>query len=352
MKNCKVSIKNPLNHLEFFIWTGIFILLFIGGWRFDIYTSLIKSTLEISCMVTIAITSRTVLIPFFLDKGRPIIYIMVSGMIVIFMVIISVILEKWAYQNLVTVKVLFEYKYPEEMANVFLTFKWTILLGSTFFVTTVQHTMAKTKEMAQKAIQLQNEKKDMELRFLKSQINPHFLFNALNNIYSMVYTNDSNAPESILQLSSMLRYLTDDCLAEKVTVEKEIQYIENFILFQKMRIGESRSIVFKKDIHKGNVMIPPMILQPLVENCFKHSRIEANKNGYIYIEMCIKDNKLYFVTENSKAPKLSNIKEREGGLGITNIKQRLELSFPNQYSFSVYDDKSRHRVEFELTYNI
>ena len=351
MENCKISIKNPLKHLELFIWAGIFILLFMGGLRLGIYISLINSTVEISGMIIISTISRTVLIPFFLDRGRQILYIITSGPVILLMAMCLVTLEKLIYQYF-DVKIPEEYEYTEKMVHTLLTFKWTILLGSTFFVTTVQHTMAKTKEMAQKTIQLHTEKKDMELKFLKSQINPHFLFNALNNIYSMVYTNDSKAPESILQLSSMLRYLTDDCLAEKVPVEREIQYIENFILFQKMRIGESRKIVFNKDIHKSSVMIPPMILQPLVENCFKHSRIEANKNGYIYIEMYIKENKLYFVTENSKAPKLSNIKEREGGLGISNIKQRLALSFPNQYSFSINDDELRHRVEFDLIFNI
>ncbi len=368
LRMAKTALLHTLKRhsMDLLVWVGIYIFLFVGGSRYDVKASVILSALAVSGMLLITLLAKKVLIPRYLDKGNQFAYILFSSLILILMTWGTVTIEIWVFDHVVVNEL------PRNNQLIYPIFKSTILLGAAYFMATIEHSTAKTQEMTQKAERLEYEKSQMELRFLKSQINPHFLFNALNNIYSMVYTRDENAPESILHLSAMLRYVTDDCLAEKVPVEKEIQYIENFLSFQRMRIGESRNVTFIKQIEQTHALIPPMILQPFIENCFKHSRIEANKEGYIHIELSLSHNTLHFVTENSIAPLLTartgttsttgstgstsaasptGPTSRTGGVGIGNVKQRLELTFPNQYTLSIEPSENRFRTELTLKFN-
>jgi len=343
--------KNPLlqhlkaNSTDLLVWGGIYLFLFIGGSRYDVKGSAVLSALSIAGMLFITILAKKVLIPRYLDKGNQFGYILISSVILLLMTWGTVALERWVFTHIVA------NDFPRNNPLIYPIFKSTILLGAAYFMATIEHSTVKAKEMTQKAAQLEYEKSQMELRFLKSQINPHFLFNALNNIYSMVYTHDENAAESILHLSAMLRYVTDDCLAEKVPVEKEVQYIENFLSFQKMRIGESRNVEFVQHIEQPHALIPPMILQPFIENCFKHSRIEANKEGYIRIGLTLRDNTLHLLTENSVAPQIATSKGRTGGVGIANVKQRLELTFPGRYTLQTDQTDKQFRSELTLLVN-
>ncbi len=183
-----------------------------------------------------------------------------------------------------------------------------------------------------------NEKLDMELRYLKAQINPHFLFNALNNIYALVYTEDKNAPESILKLSEMLRYVTDDCQAEYISLQKEINYIDNYIDLQLMRLENMPNVTFDKQIENIGTLFPPMIFQPIVENSFKYARLESDPKGFIRISIEQTANSLIFTTENTIARKSNNNAIIRDGVGLINVQKRLELAFGDRYSFETKSD--------------
>ena len=211
------------------------------------------------------------------------------------------------------------------------------------------------KENEEKIIsdQLKSEKLDMELRYLKSQINPHFLFNALNNIYSMVYTHDDNAADGVLKLSEMLRYVLVDCQAELIPLSKEINYIENFIDFQMMRMGGERDVVLEQDIEKEDYMIAPMLLQPIIENCFKYSRLETHPEGYVHISIRQSGNSFCFVAENTVAsnamPFVGNGGvEKKSGIGQKNVQQRLMLHYGESYNFDIKQDNGTYKVKIEL----
>ena len=211
------------------------------------------------------------------------------------------------------------------------------------------------KENEEKIIsdQLKSEKLDMELRYLKSQINPHFLFNALNNIYSMVYTHDDNAADGVLKLSEMLRYVLVDCQAEVIPLSKEINYIENFIDFQMMRMGGDRDVVLEQDIEKEDFMIAPMLLQPIIENCFKYSRLESHPEGYVHISIQQSGNGFCFVAENTVAsnalPFVGNgTEEKKSGIGQKNVQQRLMLHYGENYNFDIKQDNGTYKVKIEL----
>ena len=210
------------------------------------------------------------------------------------------------------------------------------------------------KEDEEKVIsdKLKSEKLDMELRYLKSQINPHFLFNALNNIYSMVYTRDENAADGVLKLSEMLRYVLVDCQAEMIPLSKEIKYVENFINFQMMRMAGPRDVVLEQEVEKEDFMIAPMLLQPIIENCFKYSRLETHPDGYVHVRVQQKGNKFRFEAENTVAenakPLVPVTEPKKSGIGQINVQQRLMLHYGEDYIFDIEQDKGIYKVKIEL----
>ena len=355
----KCQIKSAPKFLQLFshnrhtlAWCAVYFLLFLQGIRFDIYFSLISATLTTGWMLLLYSLVRKILIKKLLQNHRALFYYIISFTLICFMMRFSVTLEIIAFK-FVTQFIHIEIpprllEAPAEQNLIFPYFRMGVLLIGTFAVSTISYLLEKSKNDQKQANALMNEKLDMELRYLKAQINPHFLFNALNNIYSLVYTNDDNAAESILKLSEMLRYVTDECQADKISISKEVKYIDNFIDFQLLRMESYPNIEFSKDIVNPEFKIPPMILQPLVENAFKHSRLENNNKGYVKIDLRQNDKQLIFTTENSQsACVFSNQKERSG-IGVNNVQKRLELAYGENYSFNVDSDSHHYKVEIVI----
>lgn len=227
-----------------------------------------------------------------------------------------------------------------------------VIYTATIAITVISVMQKTEKENQKKMNELNSDKLDMELRFLKSQITPHFLFNALNNIYSMVYTKDENAPQSVLKLSDMLRYAMVDCQVDHISLEKEIKYIDAFIDFQIMSMENKSNVLFEKKIRNNDFKIPPMILQPLVENSFKHSRLVNDPDGYVHFYLLQEDNSLMFIARNSiKGMSLSITdpnKKNQQGIGLANVRKRLELYYGKNYSFDVAQDDNSYVVTIKI----
>lgn len=190
-----------------------------------------------------------------------------------------------------------------------------------------------------------NEKKDLEMKMLKSQINSHFLFNALNNIYSMAYFNKKETPQYVVKLSQMLRYVLEDCEADQVPISGEIKYIENYIDFQKSRFGTVKDVTFNYvQNHNGEIQIPPMIFQPLIENCFKHCPLQ-NDNSYVHIEIETSQNQVKFVSENTQPLMKQPPDKNRNGIGIKNMENRLSIFFKENYSMNILEEDGFYRTE-------
>ena len=224
---------------------------------------------------------------------------------------------------------------------------------ATFAIVVIFYFQRKENEEKIVSDQLKSEKLDMELRYLKSQINPHFLFNALNNIYSMVYTHDDNAADGVLKLSEMLRYVLVDCQAEMIPLSKEINYIENFIDFQLMRMPGHHDVVLEQDIENTEFLIAPMLLQPIIENCFKYSRLESHPEGRVHISIKQASDRLCFEAENTIAPNVVTMtgnggEGKKSGIGLKNVQQRLMLHYGENYKFDIQQDSEIYKVRIEL----
>lgn len=193
-------------------------------------------------------------------------------------------------------------------------------------------------------------KNDLELKLLRQQISPHFIFNALNNIYSLVYTKSDKAPEMILQLSDMLRYTVDLSQMDQVEVEKECNYIENYISFQRIRLGGDVPVHFTKDIRDASVCIPPMLLQPFVENCFIHGDLSEGGGRHADILVSVDSKRLVFKAENTKRSTPSFVRKKHESTGIANVRQRLQLYFNDAFTLDVNDTPDIFSVFLQIDF--
>lgn len=175
-----------------------------------------------------------------------------------------------------------------------------------------------------------------ELQLLQSQLSPHFLFNTLNNLYGISLTQQQKTPALLLKLSELLRYSVYETKELFVPLKDEIVYINNYIEFEKIRIGERLVISTSIENLDENIKIAPMLLIVFIENAFKHSKNSTDKNIHIDIELKTWANSILFSVKNSyQVNEQSNIREKSSGLGLDNAKKRLELLYPNQHDLKL-----------------
>jgi LytS/YehU family sensor histidine kinase len=191
------------------------------------------------------------------------------------------------------------------------------------------------------------EKAEAELNFLKSQINPHFLFNSINSIYFLIDRNNSAAREALHSFSEMLRFQLYEMNDKKIPVEKEIRYLQQYMDLQKLRKDESLRLDFIAAEDVKGFSIEPLLLVPLVENAFKYLSHETGKTPYVNMYMSRENGSLKVMIENSSEKKESVARE-SGGIGLTNVKRRLELLYPGEHHFEVFQTDHVFRVNLSM----
>lgn len=189
---------------------------------------------------------------------------------------------------------------------------------------------------------------ESELQFLKSQINPHFLFNNLNNLYSYAIENSPKTPNIILELSAVLRYMLYECKEEYVPLTKEIKHLENFTRLSELQIEERGRISFLKSPNLSGYQIAPLILVVFIENAFKHSQSSQSKDIKIDIKIEMSEaGKLDFYCVNN-FQKMTNTKNLSKGIGLQNVRKRLELLYPNAHQLNIAEENELYEVHLSL----
>jgi len=199
----------------------------------------------------------------------------------------------------------------------------------------------------QEVEELQTAIKESELHYLKSQINPHFLFNNMNNLYAYAIEQSPRTPEIILELSSVLRYMLYDCKAEYVPLEKEVEHLEHFVNISALQIEDRGTVTFNANVDSG-YCIAPLILVVFVENAFKHST--ASQSEAIVIDIAIKIDargNLQLICSNSFEQQ-SNTNDLSSGIGLKNVQKRLQLLYPNAHDLEVKIEENRYTVVLSL----
>lgn len=203
-------------------------------------------------------------------------------------------------------------------------------------------------DLEAKKKEIENERLTAELRFLKAQINPHFLFNTLNNLYYLAMINSPNTTEVIEKLSQMMRYMLYDSNHPKVSMSKEIEYMKNYIALEKLRLDNQVPIEFEVVGNPNEVQIVPLIFITFLENAFKHGVSNNSTNAYVNIKININGNNCTYNVENSKLPQNMENTNEKSGIGLQNVNRRLDLSYPNNYDLVVYEDEMTYKIELNL----
>jgi len=197
--------------------------------------------------------------------------------------------------------------------------------------------------------EMEAEKLSSELAFLKSQINPHFLFNILNNICSLARKKSDDTENAIIKLSQIMRYMLQDSQNEKVDLEKEIEYLQNYIELQRLRISDQVKIEFLIEGRTDSIMLEPLLLIPFVENAFKHG-ISYLENSEIIIQVKVEINTLFFRIENKIVKNIKESVPRESGIGLKNVIRRLELLYPGKHKILITDNGELYIVELKIQF--
>lgn len=193
---------------------------------------------------------------------------------------------------------------------------------------------------------LESKVKESELQFLKTQINPHFLFNNLNNLYAHALDKSDQTPEIVLELSSVLRYMLYECKEEFVSLDKEVEQLENFINLSKLQFQDRGEVVFNKEVNNHNLKVAPLILSVFVENAFKHSAASKIDDINISIDLKQQSNKLLFTCSNTFSDS-TNTDDLGKGIGLENVKKRLDILYGKNHELVI--DNSNHLYSVSLS---
>lgn len=195
-------------------------------------------------------------------------------------------------------------------------------------------------------LQLEQQNVKNELALLRSQINPHFLFNTLNTIHSFVNSNHPKAAQAVIKLSDIMRYMLYDAVKDRITLEQEIDYLRSYIALQNFRIEKPDYVKFDLVGNVVGIIIPPMLLIPFVENAYKHGKRKV-ENG-IHISLEISDEKLLFRIRNDIDPIKTASQDKNSGIGLNNLKRRLELLYPENHDLKIEENNNEFIATLHL----
>jgi sensor histidine kinase YesM len=191
------------------------------------------------------------------------------------------------------------------------------------------------------------EKTTAELNFLKAQVNPHFLFNTLNNLYALILEKSDKSGEAVLKLADIMKYILAEGKEDRVILQKEIELLYNYTELERLRKPDAE-IIFKSSGNTQNYFITPLLLLPLVENAFKYGLNSVSKNGFVRISIIAEAKKVEIIVENNIPPVKNNEALKSLGIGIENVKQRLAILYPGKYMIDINSKTESFIVNLQL----
>ena len=328
------------------LWLGLLVVIFFSQWLSE-YTGAYKYY-RLFCvyiaLMTMFYINMNVLVPRLFFKGRYTLYgVLLLMLVIICSVIMSAILN--TYLSL-----------PEKAANHHLYddykgfYEGTIILVPIILVTTMTKLFQRWMRDNERIAELKNITLTMELNELRNQINPHFLFNMLNGIKALVRKDPEKATIVILKLSEFLRYQLYENNDEKILLRSEINFLTNFLDLEKLRRDNLSTDISSQTTPRiiNSVFLPPNLFTTFVENAVKHSVTISGVESYIRIKIEINDDQLYFNCVNSKDPDYRPSSEKHSGLGLANIKRRLDLLYADNYVLDITSTENEHTIKLTI----
>ena len=326
-------------HMAF--WTILYMVNVLTDDRtFGLWFTLTEELFNIVFYMIIVYINLLILIPRYLQKSSFLLY---SLSLLTASVLIAPINALAMY--------LLNYQHP--FYQEYITSNLQIYFLSGFFIagaSTVFKIMTDWMKHGREKTRLRNEKLVSELKFLRSQINPHFLFNTLNNIYSLALVKSDQTPEVILKLSDMLRYMLYECNEPRVALDKEIQYIQNYLELERIRQSEHTKMEFELEGETKGMVIAPLLFTPFLENAIKHGVNKVIENPCIRIHLQVNNGILHFEISNSKPEDEpgEQLRKKVGGIGLVNVERRLKLLYPDKYHLKIENTKTKYHIFLDL----
>jgi len=330
-------IKKKINYKHHLLFWIVFIMTFVileWGYGHSFEKTLYQELIILPARMAVVYINWFILIPKFIKNNVFAIYFL---QVMLLLLIFALIYR--TYSLFYFIPLLFPERLP--FNPVFLSFirifqiSFMLLLALVF--TSGWRLFLFWKERQEQTEALKSEKIETELKYLKSQINPHFLFNTLNNIYGLSLENSNKVPRLILKLSDFLSFSLYETNEKCVPLEKEIQLIKDFIELQISRFDDRVEAKVELPKITGNIFVPPMIFIPFVENAFKHSLKNETKIAKININLTINNDVIFFKVGNTKSSFKKPSLEK-GGIGLANIKRRLDLLYGEKHKLEIKDD--------------
>lgn len=328
--------RYKLHHL--FLWAVVFF-----GWHFFRYQDYPAGIawwitfIKVADLALMVYVTNYLLIPRLLYKKRYALFALLFVVIVFTFSITKMYIEAWLMHTSFEIRDRFKVRVYDNVIPHFLLVSTGAAIKLLIDYANAQRRLG---EMAK-------EKAETELNFLKSQINPHFLFNSINTIYFLIDKQNANARHTLLQLADLLRYQLYDCTNDTIEIEKEVRYLQDYIRLQELRKDHQYEVSIRVGDSVKGFRITPLLLIPFVENAFKHISHHANDRNFIQVELTSSNGKLHFTVENSKDDEQRKT-EPAGGIGLANVKRRLELLYPGKHELQILNSAHTFKVELNL----
>lgn len=337
--------KRPVLHILFwvvFVFAGSFIFSYQQNFPYQFYLMNFLVQLPLFLLYTYGVIY--LFIPGLLLKGRYILFCMALVFFTCLTALLRIVVSRYVYFALFIPEILYPNKWFSSEIFVINVF-WTVGPAIVFAMFKYYKNWLNSQTLASEA-----ERKQLasELQVLKAQLNPHFLFNTFNNLYVLALQKSDKTPEVISKISDLFHYVLYECNSIEVPVSKEIKLIGDYIQLEELRYSDRLSIRIKKEIDNPEFLIPPMMLYTFVENCFKHGCSNDPDSPWIKLNIKVSGNRFEFEASNSVPRLMYSGKAKEGGVGLANIKRRLELLYPKNHFLEIIKDDSVFRVRLVL----
>ena len=329
-------------HLLFWVLLTIFLLV-LDRSESEIFIKITRSLISTGFFATIVYINWMLLIPKFLKKRNWVLYLISLILLAILVTPPQVFALFLLYDD-----------YPS--IQHFFYQKQGVLFFQSIFIAVSSAAFKITQDWLsheRHSKELQSQNLSSELNFLKSQINPHFLFNTLNNLYALSLKKSDQAPRTVLMLSEMMRYMLYECNVERVSLQKEINYIKNYLELEKIRLDNNFDIDFQIEGDAKELKIAPLMFIPFIENSFKHGMNRLLSDGFVHIELKINEGNVSMKIANKKGSSINTgTKEKQsGGIGLLNIKRRLKLIYPGRHQLSFSETGDEYTVQLNIQLN-
>lgn len=337
--NSNVLVRQESSYHIFF-WVSLYVILILLDTQTAIGLRFIKQLVNVSFFALIAYFNMGILFPKYLRNRNLLLHIILVALLAVLITPIKAVLMYLITPDKIDLQ-------PYLLSNLFSIF------FSSFFIGLASSQFSILREWGisqQEKSNLQRQKLESELKFLKSQINPHFLFNTLNSLYAHTLKKSDNAPEIVLKLSEAMRYMLYECNVSEIALSKEVNYLKNYLELEKLRHADDVQISF--DVH-GEIdeqMISPLLFIPFIENAFKHGLSSGRKENYVHVDLYVDGRDVKLIVLNPVCPRdeQSDQPVNSGGFGLENIRKRLKLIYPDSHNLKIIQTNEFYKVILDL----